>query len=298
MKRFILILLLSLFLLPTASAQVMRHLNISVDINDDGWSDVKMSFKFTEEVKEIIFPFEGEIKDIETQYGECFVTQKIEKLLHCKPPSPFMVGEITIITNFRANDLTKRYGNITLFSFDIPVLWDTDSISMQVKLPDGVYIAESDQTPLPVSPSGAKRGIEGRRITESWIFKDKDSGDLIPIRIYYEGSADTPIESFIYRWLFVFVLIFIVVIFFVYRSMSKKTELILSVLNEAERIVIDIVRKQGKDKVEQRKIVAQSGFSKAKVSRIIQSLESRGVVSVEKTGRKNRISLRKISFKE
>jgi len=79
---------------------------------------------------------------------------------------------------------------------------------------------------------------------------------------------------------------------------SRKSELILSVLNEAERIVIDIVRKQGKDKVDQRKIVAQSGFSKAKVSRIIQSLESRGVVSVEKMGRKNRITLRKLSFKE
>jgi predicted transcriptional regulator len=276
----------------------MRQLNVSIDVNDDTSSDVRISFRFTEEIKEIIFPFEGEIKDIKTQYGECFVTQKVEKALHCKPPSPFMIGEITIITNFKAKGLTERHGNITLFSFDIPILWDTDMISMKVRLPDSVFIAEEDQVSLPISPSGAEKGIEGRRITASWVFRNKDAGDLIPIRIYYEGLSTTPIENFIYRWLFVVVLVFVVVIFFIYRSMSKRSELILSVLNEAERIVIDIVRKQGKDKVDQRKIVAQSGFSKAKVSRIIRSLESRGVISVEKIGRKNRISLRKISFKE
>jgi len=298
MKRFILILLLSLLLIPIVSAQVMRQLNISIDVNDDKSSDVKMSFRFTEEIKEIIFPFNGEIEDIKTQYGECFVAQKIEKALHCKPPSPFMIGEVTIITNFKAKGLTERHGNITLFSFDIPVLWKTDRIFMKVKLPDSVFIAEEDQVPLPISPSGTEKGIEGRRITALWSFTDKDAGDIIPIRIYYEGLPTTPMENFIYRWLFVIVLVFIVVIFFVYRSMSKKSELILSVLNEAERIVIDIVRKQGKDNVDQRKIVTQSGFSKAKVSRIIQSLESRGVVTVEKLGRKNRVSLKNISFKD
>ena len=171
------------------------------------------------------------------------------------------------------------------------------SYFFKVKLPDGVYIAESDQVSLPVSPSGAERGIEGRRVTESWGYNNKDTGDLIPIRIYYEGSPIKPVESFVYRWLFVFVLVFVVVIFFVYRSMSRKSEIILSVLNEAERIVIDIIRKEGENKVDQRKIVTQSGFSKAKVTRIIQSLEARGVVSVKRLGRKNRVSLKKISFK-
>jgi len=298
MKRFMLFIIFSLLLFPTASAQVMRQLNISIDVNDDVSSDVKISFRFTEDIKEVIFPFEAEIKNIETQDGECFVTEKVEKALHCKPPSPFMVGEITIETNFKAEGLTKKIGNITLFSLDIPLLWETDKISIKIKLPGSVFIAEEDQVPLPISPSGAERGIEGRRITTSWGFSNKDAGDLIPIRIYYEGLAAGPIETFIYRWLFVFILIFVVAIFFIYRSTSKKSELILSVLNEAERMIVDIIRKEGKDKVDQRKIVAQSGFSKAKVSRIIQSLEGRGVVSVEKLGRKNRISLRKISFKK
>ncbi len=295
MKRFILLIIVSIFfLLPTASAQVMRQLNVSVDVKEDTVIDVIMSFRFTEEIKEIIFPFSGEIKDIRTQYGECFVTQKIEKELHCKPPSPFMIGEVTIITTFKAKGLIERNGNISLFSFDVPILWNTDIISMKVKLPDGVFIAEGDQVLLPISPSGAETGIEGRKISVSWFFKNKHTGDIIPIRIYYESLPVKPIENSIYRWLFIFVLIFIVAIFFIYRSMSPKPELILSVLNEAERMIVDIINKLGKENVDQRKIVAQSGFSKAKVSRIVQSLEGRGVISVEKLGRKNRITLKKI----
>jgi uncharacterized membrane protein len=204
-----------------------------------------------------------------------------------------MVGEITIKTNFKAEGLTKRYGNITLFSLDIPILWKTEIIRVDVKLPDGMFLAE-DKVLLPISPSGAKKGIDGRRITVSWIFRNKRVGDLIPIRIYYEPLTPKPIENFIYRWLGVFVLVFVVSIFFVYRSISKKSELVLSVLNEAERIVIDIIKKEGGKKVDQRKIVARSGFSKAKVSRIIKSLGDRGVISVERVGRKNRVSLKKI----
>jgi len=48
-----------------------------------------------------------------------------------------------------------------------------------------------------------------------------------------------------------------------------------------------------KEKVDQRKIVSESGFSKAKVSRIIQNLVGRGVVESERIGRKNIIKLKK-----
>jgi uncharacterized membrane protein len=289
----------SILLFSKVSAQSMRQLNITIDVKDDSTSDIQFSFRFTEEIKEVVFPINAEIKDIKTQYGECYVTEKLEKTLHCKPPSPFMVGEVTILTNFHAKGLTKKIGNLTLFSFDIPILWKTDRIYVTIKLPENVFIAEEDEVLLPISPSGAQKEIEGRNILASWDFRNKNTGDLIPIRIYYEGlQSNQPTDNSIYKWLLILAVLLVIVIIFLYRFTSKKSDLILSVLNEAERMVVDIIKKQGKDNIDQRKIVAQSGFSKAKVSRIVQSLESRGVVSVEKRGRKNRISLRNISFKE
>lgn len=302
MKRFILLVIFVLFgvlLFSKASAQTMRQLNITIDVSDDETSDVKFSFRFTEEIKEVVFPLNAEITDIKTQYGECYVTEKLEKALDCKPPSPFMIGEVTILTNFKAKGLTKKMGNITLFSFDIPILWKTDRIYVTIKLPENVFIAEEDEVSLPISPSGEQKEIEGRKIVALWDFRNKNTGDLIPIRIYYEGlQSNQPTDNSIYMWLSILAALLVVVILFLYKFISKKSDLILSVLNEAERMVVDIIKKEGKDNIDQRKIVAQSGFSKAKVSRIVQSLESRGVVSVEKRGRKNRISLRNISFKE
>ena len=55
-----------------------------------------------------------------------------------------------------------------------------------------------------------------------------------------------------------------------------------------------IIKKEGKNEVDQRKIVAQVGFSKAKVSRIVQSLVGRGIVDVERVGKRNKITLKKI----
>jgi uncharacterized membrane protein len=63
-------------------------------------------------------------------------------------------------------------------------------------------------------------------------------------------------------------------------------------------MIVDIIKKENKEEVDQRRIVGESGFSKAKVSRIIQSLEERGVVESERIGRKNKIRLIRRFIKE
>jgi uncharacterized membrane protein len=132
-----------------------------------------------------------------------------------------------------------------------------------------------------------------------WEFYNKNPGDLIPIRAYYESLfPPSIIEHFDYRFILIPISILVVGLIFIYRKLPKKTELVLSVLNEGERMIIDVIRKEGKEKVDQRKIVSLSGFSKAKVSRILKSLQERGVVDLERVGRKNRVSLRKVIFKQ
>ncbi|MEM2174689.1 MAG: winged helix-turn-helix transcriptional regulator, partial [Candidatus Micrarchaeia archaeon] len=71
-----------------------------------------------------------------------------------------------------------------------------------------------------------------------------------------------------------------------------------SVLNEAERIIVEILQNQPGEEIDQNKLVTISGFSKAKVSRIIKSLEERGVVESIRYGRKNKIILKKKFVKE
>ncbi len=297
MKRFILVTFFIIFLFPTVSAQAMRNLNVTINIQEDGSSYMNVSFRFTEEIKKIDFPFSGKITDLNVEKGKCEVKKGLTAILHCEPPSPYMVGEIEVYTGFKGSGLTQRQGNITYFSFDIPILWDTDRIYVTVKLPDGMFL--SDKVLLPISPSGAEKKFEGKNIIASWFFVNKRPGDVIPIRIYYESMYPQPItEHFDYRLIIVPIFVLIVGLFVIYKKLPKKAELVLSVLNEGERMIIEIIRKEGKERVDQRKIVSSSGFSKAKVSRIIQGLQGRGVVDVERTGRKNKVSLKKIIFKE
>jgi len=292
MKRFIILVILSFFLLPVASAQVMRQLNTTIDVQDDGVCNAEIIFKFTDEIKEINFPFTGEIEDLTVKNGECIVKEDINKILQCKPPSPFMVGTIIITTKFSWNGLVDKRGNISFFFVDIPILWNTDEVSVIIKLPDKALLAE--KVLLPISPSGYHIGSDGRRILTSWTFKNKRSGDVIPIRLYYEPISSKFIpEDLVYILIFVLILIVIVGTLFIFRKVSKKSELVLSVLNEPERLLIDIIRKEKKKQVDQRRIVSLSGFSKAKVSRIIQSLKERGIVETERIGRRNKIILKK-----
>jgi hypothetical protein len=275
----------------------MRQLNVTVDNQADGSSYINVSFRFTEEIKKIDFPFSGKISDLKVEKGKCEVRKELTNVLHCEPPSPYMIGETTVYAWFKGSGLTQKEGNITYFSFDIPILWDTDRVYVTVKLPDGLFL--SDRVLLPLSPSGAEKKLEGKRIIISWLFMNKNPGDLIPIRIYYESLfSQTFIERFDYRLVVVPIFILVIGLIIIYKKLPKKTELVLSVLNEGERMIVDIIRKEGKERVDQRKIVSSSGFSKAKVSRIIQGLQGRGVVDVERTGRKNRVSLRKMIFKE
>ena len=292
MKRFTLIFALSLFLIPSVLAQTMYQFNTTVNVNEDGSSNFKMDFKFPDDLKTVEIPLNGKITDLKAENGNCEVVEQVSQVISCKPLSPFVVGTIRISADFNVDGLVQKRGNISFFSLDVPILWDTDELFVTVKLPEKVALAE--KVLLPISPSGVDMTFDGRRVITDWYFFNKKSGDIIPVRIYYEPLTYQPIQIS-YTWAFLLVIIVIVIsVGLVYRKVSyKKSELVLSVLNESERIITDIIKKEKKEEVDQREIVRQSGFSKAKVSRIIQSLEERGIIESERIGRKNKIKLKK-----
>jgi len=60
---------------------------------------------------------------------------------------------------------------------------------------------------------------------------------------------------------------------------------VMEVLDEYEKKVYEIVKEAGK--IRQNEIVEKTGFSKARVSRVLKSLAEKKLVKVEKRGRTN-----------
>ena len=75
-------------------------------------------------------------------------------------------------------------------------------------------------------------------------------------------------------------------------SKRHKVKNILPVLTEGERKIMEILLRE-KGTIDQRTIVKETDFSKAKVTRVINDLEKRGLVDKISRGRKNLIKLKK-----
>ena len=67
---------------------------------------------------------------------------------------------------------------------------------------------------------------------------------------------------------------------------------ILPILTDSERRVMEILLREKKG-VDQRKIVKETEFSKAKISRVIQDLSDRGLVERTRKGRTNIINVKR-----
>jgi uncharacterized membrane protein len=107
--------------------------------------------------------------------------------------------------------------------------------------------------------------------------------------VSYRPPADIP--SFIIISLTVLVIIVMVGVVAYARKRHHPVEVIASVLNRDEKTIVDIL-KQKEGNALQKVLVRESGFSKAKVSRIVKDMRERGMVEIEPvSGRENRIVL-------
>jgi DNA-binding MarR family transcriptional regulator len=292
MKRFIIPALIILILTPLASLSYVQELNATIDIRGNDQVNMELDLTFPHTSEQVYFSIPYPINDLEVEGGVCYVERDIKNVLICEPPSPFFVGQVMVDASFKTEGMIEREENTTFFNLDIPILQDTDRANIFVKLPELMALVDNEL--LPLSPSGADIGSDGRRITLRWNFRDQFKGDIIPLRIYYESINPTNFIQLInVRWIIFFLIIIVVGIYLVYDKVSKRSGVVLSVLNEPERIVVKILQEKGGEDVNQKKIVKATGFSKAKVSRILQSLEARGVISKERVGRRNKITVKK-----
>jgi uncharacterized membrane protein len=144
------------------------------------------------------------------------------------------------------------------------------------------------------SPRDGTTLSDGRHIMVYWERLNLEKGEDIYFSISYKmpPSQNGNIIDIALTVIIAVIIIASLGIFYVRTSRRQDSmKVMMPLMKGDEKVVIDILSKHG-GSVNQKVIVRESDFSKAKVSRIIADLKERNIVSVESMGRMNKITLK------
>lgn len=198
----------------------------------------------------------------------------------------FITGD-NIKLSYLTKDLLEKsnegYYFIYREKFNFPV---NQSVTTLI-LKEG-YFAEKDK----IFPSPSSISSDGSQIYISWNLSDIKQGDDFPIFL----TIISPHSSFskiiwILAVLFIFVLVYLAYDK-IFKSKKHSKSPIESHLLESEKSVLHILKASDRGEIWQKQLQLKTGFSKAKLSRVIRNLESRNLVEKIPFGNTNKIRLR------
>jgi hypothetical protein len=203
----------------------------------------------------------------------------------------------TIEIDFQTNDFVKNLDKKFYFDVDFSLNKNVNQVFASVKLPEGMALAQEGVQGRLSYPENTTIISDGRHIIVIWRLTNLSSSQPIGLQILYEQLQEpVPIQIRL-RYIAVFGVAVVGILIFAYiRFFRKPEKMILSVLDEFERKVVNILSAT-EGAVNQKKVVQETNLSKAKVSRVVKSLFERGLIEVERVGRTNKLKLVKKKFK-
>ena len=175
----------------------------------------------------------------------------------------------------------------TNFLFDAQfMIGSPQTLFISFKLPEGMALTNDTGT---IIPGGYATVSDGRHIIITWKLEN-DPHPPGTIRFPYERVVEQPLFDLRIVALLIIVVIAAAVVYFWRRS--KKERVVYDLLDEYEKKVYEVIRLHD-GKVKQNAIVRETGISRAKVSRVVQDLVRRGLVTSVRSGRTNIVEFKK-----
>jgi len=191
----------------------------------------------------------------------------------------------TLIFNYATTGLVSGSGDQFVYRNDIYMPLDVDRLFYEVALPEGMGISKNESLLL---PSGWNTNTDGRKIFVFWNKDKLTKGSTFSPKIVYESIQILP---FVYQSQYLIIaLVGILFIGFVLWRRRTTLQIVMPVLKSDEKKIFEAIMKYGTG-VHQKLIVKESNYSKAKVSKVLKSLEERGLIRLERIGRHNRVHI-------
>lgn len=289
---YLLTFFLCLFMVtPTAFALPVKNQIVTIEINDDGSSNWEVTLNYENQTEKSDFFVIAYIKNVEVSGDvnalDCSVNEQgAGTLISCDK-----ISEKSVKYRFTAYNLVRSIGSAKMFSYMFPITGIVGEFDLIINLPLGAGIIEKDKISIPgvkpFSPDTGSEGSDGRKIYVKWFFIKPQLGQSIETSVIYDQIFGP--EQIIIGAVLLLLSIPAIFFFFVMRRKGR-IEQVLPILNENERVVMKKILETGGE-IEQRKIVRECDMSKTKVSRILKELEERGLITMSKRGRSNKVKM-------
>ena len=236
---------------------------------------------------EELFEFKvfGNVRNL-TSNADCKVA---DRQISCK-----RLNTTSINIRFQSDSFLEFQGNVYKF-YQQFLLPSTNRVTSLITLPVGHVVANTSDA---VYPKKYSMLSNGRNILVFWEIENVSSLQPVAFQVYYQ-PLEIPEKkdySLFYGLAIIAVSLFAFALLYIRKTREAKKEIkpekvVLKVLDKYERKVFEIVKKAGS--IKQGKIVELAQLSKAKVSRVVKSLEEKGLLKSERRGRTKIIRLRK-----
>jgi uncharacterized membrane protein len=295
LKSVIIGVFLGILLLCTpAFCQDLYQYEANVEIFDDLTSHSQIKLVFSDSAfDDISFTIENSPQNLNiTSPASCSKTEKSWGVsIYCD--LAFQKGQdFNIIVDYDSNGLVKNRDKYFVFTDAYKAPVQTKNLLVLVKVPEGMGLIkpEVDQ---PYNPSTATVGTDGRRPILAWQKSNVSAGDGLAVTVSFEKIAlITNYSRYIGMQIGVFLIILSIALALYKFYFKKKGQMkvVLPVLKADEKIVFEKLLSQ-KGVTNQKVLVKESNYSKAKVSKVLKSLQERGLIRLERIGRTNRVYL-------
>jgi len=290
--------LFMLLLLSSLAFAQVQYYGVDAILDESGRSEIKLTITFFEPEPNFEFSILGKIEKFNASSTagpvDCSLVTSGISFVTCK--LNLTQDKRTVEINFETNDFVRTIEDKYYFDADLGLGRKISSIFVSVRLPEGMALV-SEYVKGEISyPENATIVSDGRHHIVTWKLSDIQPGQSLRFQILYEKvEALLPSQILLYGGIFIVAAASVTT--FIYLKYFRKPEkLILSVLDDFERSVMDVIVSAG-GTINQKKVVQATNLSKAKVSRVVKSLTNRGLIEVERLGRTNKIKIIKKKFK-
>lgn len=284
---------LAFLLLSSAAFVQVQYYGIDVSLDGTGRAKVKLTITFLKPEEEFDFSLIGRIERLSADSIDCNLTAGGISYVKCK--LNLTQERRTVELNFETGDFVRAIGDKYYFDAELGLGKSIDSLFASVRLPEGFGLVSEEVKGRISFPENTTILSDGRHHIISWRLVDLAPNQTLRFHVLYERIQEFQSNLFYYLTIFAIAATFIST-FLYFRFLRKPEKIILSVLDEFERKVVDAIREAG-GAVNQKKVVQATNLSKAKVSRVVKSLAERGLIEVERFGRTNRLKIMKRKFK-